>query len=109
MFAPDVLCVQELQPATQEFLDGVLGSHRRVDDAFAGWTNEGNIYWASGLLDKLEHGAEEVGHLEPERRLFWARLRIKPQGRTILVATSHLTTPRHPRRLRPAARRACGS
>jgi hypothetical protein len=69
--------VQELQPLTQEFLDGVLKEHDRVRDPFSGWTNESNIYWSKMLFQKVEHGAQEVGHPEPERRMFWARLRIK--------------------------------
>lgn len=95
LFAPDVLCVQELQRATQEFLDGVLDGHDRVRDPFPGWTNEGNIYWNKALFESDGHGAEEVGHLEPERRLFWARLRLKAQPATVFVATAHLTSPRN--------------
>jgi hypothetical protein len=40
------------------------------------------------------HGAEEVGHLESERRMFWVRLRLKALGKMIFVATAHLTTAR---------------
>src|SRR5262245_31973401 len=94
LFSPDVLCVQELQPTTQQFLDGLLKGHERVHDAFAGWTNEGNIYWNKSILEKVDHGAEEVGHVEPERRLFWTRLRITGSSRTIFVSTAHLTAPR---------------
>jgi endonuclease/exonuclease/phosphatase family metal-dependent hydrolase len=95
LFAPDVLCVQELQPATQEFLDRVLKEHDRVRDPFPGWTNEGNIYWNKAVFEQIEHGAEEVGHLEPERRMFWARLRLETFHKTIFVATAHLTTTRY--------------
>jgi endonuclease/exonuclease/phosphatase family metal-dependent hydrolase len=94
LFAPDLLCLQELQHATQEFLDGVLDEYDRVHDPFPGWTNEGNIYWSKALFDKIEHGAEEVGHVEPQRRMFWARLRLRDSGRTLFVATAHLTSPR---------------
>lgn len=94
LFAPDVLCVQELQRPTQEFIDGVLREHDRVRDPFSGWTSESNIYWRKAVLEKIDHGAEEVGHLEPERRLFWARLGLKSPQRTIFVATAHLTPPR---------------
>jgi exonuclease III len=93
LFNPDVLCVQELQPATQAFLDSMLKEHDRVRDLFPGWTNEGNIYWNKTIFEKIEHGAEEVGHLEPQRRMFWARLRFKESSRTIFVATAHLTSP----------------
>jgi len=94
LFAPDVLCLQELQAETQAFLDEVLAEHERVHDPLPGWTSEGNIYWKKGLFEQVAHGAETVGHVEPDRRLFWARLRAKATGRTIFVATAHLTTPR---------------
>ena len=95
LFTPDVLCVQELQRSTQEFLDRILSGYARIHDPFPGWTNESNIYWNGALLERIEHGAEDVGHVEPERRMFWARLRIKSSQRTIFVATAHLTSPKH--------------
>jgi endonuclease/exonuclease/phosphatase family metal-dependent hydrolase len=95
LFDPDLLCLQELQPATQAFLDETLKGHARVRDPLPGWTNEGNIYWKKAMFDLVGHGAEEVGHLEPERRFFWARLKLKATGRAIFVSTAHLTTPRH--------------
>ena len=94
LFAPDIFCVQELQPATQAFLDRVLGVYERVHDSFPGWTNESNIYWNKAMFEKAEHGAEAVGHLEPERRMFWVRLRLKSLQKPIFVATAHLTSPR---------------
>jgi endonuclease/exonuclease/phosphatase family metal-dependent hydrolase len=107
LFTPDVLCVQELQRPTQQFLDKVLKEHDRVHDPFPGWTTESNIYWASTAFELVEHGAEEVGHLEPDRRLFWVRLRLKPSQKTIFIATAHLTTARRRRRRKPAPRRGC--
>lgn len=95
LFAPDVLCVQELQRPTQQFLDRILADYARVRDPFPGWTNESNIYWNEAVFEKAEHGAEEVGHLEPERRMFWARLQIRSSPKAIFVATAHLTSPRH--------------
>ena len=95
LFTPDVLCVQELQRPTQEFLDQILSGYARVHDPFPGWTTESNIYWASTAFERVEQGAEEVSHLEPERRLFWVRLRVKPSQKTLFVATAHLTTARH--------------
>lgn len=95
LFTPDVLCVQELQRPTQEFLDRVLAGHERVHDPFAGWTSESNIYWSKALFEKTAHGAEEVGHDEPERRMFWARLQVKSLRRPVFVATAHLTSPKH--------------
>ena len=95
LFTPDVLCVQELQRPTQEFLDRVLSQYDRVHDPFPGWTNESNIYWSKGVFEKIDHGAEGVGHLEPERRMFWARLQLKALHQTIFIATAHLTSARH--------------
>lgn len=95
LFAPDVLCVQELQRPTQEFLDRLLKERDRVYDPLAGWTSESNIYWSKAIFEKIEHGGEEVGHIEPERRMFWVRLQLKTLDRTILVATAHLSTARH--------------
>ena len=94
LFSPDILCLQELQAETQAFLDKVLAGHERVHDPLPGWTSEGNIYWKKDLFGKIAHGAEAVGHVEPERRLFWARLETKATGRTIFVSTAHLTSPR---------------
>jgi endonuclease/exonuclease/phosphatase family metal-dependent hydrolase len=93
LFAPDVFCVQELQPPTQEFLDRVLSAHARVQDPLPGWTSESNIYWNDAAFEELGHGAEDVGHIEPERRMFWARLRIKSLQKSIFIATAHLTSP----------------
>lgn len=89
-FRPDLLCLQELRPQTREFLDQALPEHRRVEDPLPGWSCESNIYWRARLFEELAHGAEPVGHLEPERRLFWVRLRRRDGG-TLLVATTHLT------------------
>jgi endonuclease/exonuclease/phosphatase family metal-dependent hydrolase len=90
-FRPDVICVQELQPETRSFLDESLPSYGRVDDPFPGWSNEGNVYWDRRHLAELEHGAEDVGILEPERRLFWVRLGLGDTGATLLVCTAHFT------------------
>jgi endonuclease/exonuclease/phosphatase family metal-dependent hydrolase len=90
-----VLCVQELQRPTQEFLDRLLSEHDRVHDPFPGWTNESNIYWSKAVFEKIKHGAEEVGHVEPERRMFWARLQLKSLKKPIFVATAHLTSRLH--------------
>jgi endonuclease/exonuclease/phosphatase family metal-dependent hydrolase len=93
LFRPDVLCLQELHAETQKFLDTELQGHARVHDPLPGWTCESNIYWSTKLLEKAEHGAEEVGHPEKHRRLFWTRLRLKDNDRTLFVSTAHLTSP----------------
>ncbi len=94
LFNPDILCVQELQAQTQGFLDDLLKTHSRVHDPLPGWTSEGNLYWNKSMFELEKHGAEEVGHVESERRLFWARLKVKATGKTIFVSTAHLTSPR---------------
>jgi endonuclease/exonuclease/phosphatase family metal-dependent hydrolase len=93
LIRPDVLCLQELAAPTQQFLDSTLATHDRVHDALPGWTVEGNIYWDRALFEKVAHGAEDVGHPEKDRRLFWARLKLRDGGRTVLVSTAHLTSP----------------
>jgi endonuclease/exonuclease/phosphatase family metal-dependent hydrolase len=97
LFHPDVLCLQELRAETQAFLDEALPGHSRVHDDFVGWTCEGNVYWNAELFQELEHGAEDVGMVEEQRRLFWARLELKGQGRAILVGTAHFTYQGHRR------------
>lgn len=94
---PDILCLQELRPETRDVLDEELGGHARVNDPFDGWTMEGNIYWHRGLFEYVLHGAEQIGILEELRRLFWVRLRVNADGRTILVATAHYTYQRDAR------------
>lgn len=93
---PDILCVQELRPATRYVLDEILPHHQRVQDSFYGWLAEGNIFWNTEKFELVEYGAENVGILEPWRRLFWVRLRTKQDGRTLLVTTAHFTWGGHP-------------
>lgn len=92
---PDILALQEFRPALQEVIDAELDGHERVDDPFEGWTNEGNIYWLSRLFERVEHGAEDIGMLEPRRRLFWVRLRFIDTDQTIVIANAHYTWPGH--------------
>ncbi len=89
---PDLLCAQELRPWSRELVDQNLPGHARVDDPFEGWLMEGNIWWNRTLFREAGHGAEDVGILEPLRRLFWVRLEFIPvPGRTLLAATAHFT------------------
>lgn len=90
-FGPDILCVQELRRETARCLDEELPGHRRIDDAFEGWHREGNIYWSDDLFEYVAHGCEDIGMLEPLRRLFWVRLRARWVGRTVLVSNAHYT------------------
>jgi endonuclease/exonuclease/phosphatase family metal-dependent hydrolase len=91
VFRPDVLCVQELRAETRSFLDDAMPLHSRVQDDFPGWTCESNIYWNSHLLEEVEHGAEDIGIVEEYRRLFWVRLKLKGENRTVFVSTAHFT------------------
>jgi endonuclease/exonuclease/phosphatase family metal-dependent hydrolase len=94
-FDPDILCLQELQQTSRDFIDAALASHRRVDDAHPGWTTESNIYWRDSLFTQVEHGSEDAGIPDGDRRLFWARLKVRDSDRTLLVATAHLTSQRN--------------
>lgn len=93
--APDILAVQELRPETCEVLDEAMPKHSRVDDAFAGWAWESNIWWRSDLFSLEESGVEDVGIASELRRLFWVRLRplgLDDRAR-VMVATAHFTWP----------------
>ncbi len=108
-FTPDILCVQELHPLFHDIIVEAMPSHAYVKDDFAGWQNEGNIYWNSKLFDIVEYGISDIGMMEPLRRLFWVLLRIKTPEQTtgkqnqsenistrqILVATAHYTWEGH--------------
>ncbi|MBT3269962.1 endonuclease [Candidatus Poribacteria bacterium] len=86
---PDILCLQELRGWSRELIEEALPTHECVTDDFEGWTVEGNVFWNRELFDCLEYGAEDIGMIEPLRRLFWARLRSG--DRTALVSTAHYT------------------
>ena len=90
---PDVLCVQELRPASLELLDSTLIGHDRVHDDFGGWAVESNIWWSRNQFREVDHGAVDVGQLSPLRRLFWVRLQptAARDESTVVVSTAHLT------------------
>ena len=103
-FTPDILCVQELHPLLHETIVAALPTHAFVQDEFAGWQQEGNIYWNSSMFQLLEYGMVDIGIMEPLRRLFWVRLAIRelPVGdeaksstNQLLVATAHYTWQGH--------------
>ena len=87
---PDVLCPQELRPNTCDLITDTLPWMQRVDDPFPGWTEEGNIFWTSHIFELAEYGAEDIGILEENRRLFWVRL-ANESGGTIVIANAHLS------------------
>lgn len=87
---PDILCVQELsQPAT-DLIMSTLPVVDRVRDPFPGWTTECNIFWNTRLFDLVAYGAEDIGMIEEDRRLFWVRL-VTESGSTMVVATAHFS------------------
>lgn len=97
MRSTDLYAVQELRPATRSVIDEELADHDRVDDSFAGWAEEGNIWWDRRRFDYLEHGAEDIGLTAGTsrglRRLFWVRLRPAGGFPNIVVATAHFCYP----------------
>jgi endonuclease/exonuclease/phosphatase family metal-dependent hydrolase len=90
-FRPDICCFQELRSNTASVIDRCLTGHDRVRDPFAGWLDEGNIYYNRELFRELEHGAVDLSMPEKDRRLFWVRLQVSDTGATILVSNVHLT------------------
>jgi endonuclease/exonuclease/phosphatase family metal-dependent hydrolase len=87
---PDVLCLQELTLDARELIAGTLPWLNSVDDPFPGWSDEGNIYWNTEIFDLVEYGAEDIGILEPDRRLFWVRL-VSTSDVTVVVANAHFS------------------
>jgi endonuclease/exonuclease/phosphatase family metal-dependent hydrolase len=87
---PDILCVQELSQQASDLIVDTLPQLQRVDDPFPGWTSEGNIFWNTDLFGLVDHGAEDIGMIEKERRLFWVRLETAA-GATVVVATAHFS------------------
>ncbi len=90
LYTPDIICLQEVRPELLAWIDETLPSYQRVRDDFVGWTNEGSIYYNPKLFSEIEHGQVFLDMPEPDRRLFWVRLRTT-DGRTLFVSTVHLT------------------
>ncbi len=90
---PDILAVQELHPVTRLVLDEELRAHQRIEDDFPGWTSESNVYWHRSCFSLVEYGAQDIGIVEPQRRLFWVKLSLKGFcDRLVLCATAHFTS-----------------
>lgn len=89
--APDLLATQETRRWSRDILDAAMPGHERVQDDFAGWESQSNLWWNSELFSEVEHGAEDVGIHDTNARLFWVRLQVKGQDRTILWTTAHLS------------------
>lgn len=98
LHSPDILCVQELRPESAILIERALPGHDRIRDPFPGWIREGNIFWRRGAFRSEAHGMEEVGMVEPERRLFWVRLGSAGGG-SLLVSTAHFTWPGNAREM----------
>ena len=102
-FTPDILSVQELHPLLHDTLLEALPNHHFVQDDFAGWQLEGNIYWNSTMFNMIEYGMVDIGIQEPLRRLFWVRLTIKTSEnensqsnrKELLIANAHFTWEGH--------------
>lgn len=97
-YRPDIFCLQELRLETRAALDQALPDYSRVEDpAHPGWTSESNIFWNGTLFQKEAHGVEDIRiNSDPHRGLFWARLKVRASGQTLLVSTAHYTYQEHP-------------
>ncbi|MDQ0614434.1 endonuclease/exonuclease/phosphatase family metal-dependent hydrolase [Microbacterium sp. W4I4] len=89
--APDLLATQETRGWSRDLLDAAMPGHRRVQDDFPGWERQSNLWWDGALFSEVEHGAEDVGIHDADARLFWVRLRVTGEDRTILWTTAHLS------------------
>ena len=89
-----MFCVQELQALTgssaTKFSRNMTEFVIRSQD---GKRNEHLL--EEGALRERRVGAEEVGHLESERRMFWVRLRLKPSATTYSSRRHMLTAARN--------------
>lgn len=90
---PDLLATQEQRPWSREVIDAALVDHDRIDDDFAGWSTQSCLWWRRDLFRYVEHGADDVGILSPDARLFWVRL--ETDDGPVLFSTAHLTWPGH--------------
>lgn len=89
--APDLLATQELRPWSRAVLDAAMPRHDRVDDDFGGWSSQSNLWWRRDLFDLVEHGAEDVGIIATDARLFWVRLAFRDAPGTMVFSTAHLS------------------
>lgn len=92
--APDLLGTQEQRPWSRQLIDDAMPTHDRVQDDFAGWARQSCLWWRRDLFDYVDHGADDVGILAADARLFWVRL--DTADGPLLVSTAHLTWPGHP-------------
>lgn len=93
--APDLLATQELRQWSREILDAAMPTHDRVQDAARGWETQSNLWWRREIFEHIEHGAEDVGILDADARLFWVRLASVDGSGSLVFSTAHLTWPGH--------------
>ncbi len=89
--APDLLATQELRGWSRAVIDDALPEHDRVHDGFRGWETQSNLWWNRELFAHVEHGAWDVGIVDPDARLFWVRLRSRTGAGTLVFSTGHLS------------------
>ncbi|SEE30445.1 hypothetical protein [Ruania alba] len=92
---PDLLATQEQRPWSRDLIDDAMPEHSRVNDEFPGWATQSCLWWRRDLFEYVEHGADDVGILAPDARLFWVRLATADGP--ILFSVAHLTWSGHPK------------
>lgn len=91
---PDLLATQEQRGWSRDLIDEAMPGHDRIQDDFAGWATQSCLWWRRDMFEYIEHGADDVGILSPDARLFWVRLATA--SGPVLLSTAHLTWPGHP-------------
>ena len=91
---PDLLATQEQRGWSRDLIDEAMPGHDRIQDDFAGWATQSCLWWRRDMFEYIEHGADDVGILSPDARLFWVRLATV--SGPVLLSTAHLTWPGHP-------------
>lgn len=86
----DIFCFQEIRPELIELFNEPLAGYHRVEGRDAGWQCESSIYFRRDLFALVESGRIDLSMPEPERGVFWVKLRDL-DGKDIFVATMHLT------------------
>ncbi|MFC2821343.1 MAG: endonuclease/exonuclease/phosphatase family protein [Sphaerochaeta sp.] len=89
-YKADIFCFQEIRPKLIELFKEPLGGYQRVAGPEEGWKCESSIYFRKDLFSLEDRGRLDLSMPEPERGVFWARLR-DINGKELFVATMHLT------------------
>lgn len=90
IYHADIFCFQEIRPELIELFEDPLRGYQRVEGQDAGWRCESSIYFRSDLFALVDSGRIDLSMPEPERGVFWAKLR-DASGTELFVATMHLT------------------